>query len=58
MRGIPLAITLVALAAATAFSWAQDGTRTVFTIDRRQGLVRAIALPEVTTGLPHALTFR
>jgi hypothetical protein len=30
-----------------AFSWAQDGSRTVFTIDRRKGLVRAIELPAV-----------
>jgi hypothetical protein len=40
-----------------AFSWAQDGTRTVYTIDRRKGLVRAIALPDVPPA-PNALTFR
>ncbi len=40
-----------------AFAWAQDGTRTVFTIDRRKGLVRAIALPEVNA-IPHAQAFR
>ena len=28
-----------------AFSWAQDGTRTIFAIDRRQHLVRTIELP-------------
>jgi hypothetical protein len=39
-----------------AFSWAQDGTRTIFTIDRRKGLVRAIALPPVPA-VTHALTF-
>ena len=30
-----------------AFAWAQDGSRTVFTIDRRQGLVRTIDVPAV-----------
>lgn len=30
-----------------AFSWAQDGSRTVFTVDRRKGLVRMIELPAV-----------
>jgi hypothetical protein len=30
-----------------AFSWAQDGSRTIFTIDRRKGLVRRIELPAV-----------
>jgi hypothetical protein len=40
-----------------AFSWAQDGTRTVFTIDRRKGLVRAIALPDVPVA-PNAVKFR
>jgi hypothetical protein len=30
-----------------AFAWAQDGKRTVFTVDRRKGLVRAIELPVV-----------
>ena len=28
-----------------AFSWAQDGSRTVFTVDRRKGLVRRIEIP-------------
>ena len=28
-----------------AFSWAQDGSRTIFTVDRRKGLVRRIELP-------------
>ena len=40
-----------------AFSWAQDGTRTIFTIDRRKGLVRSIALPDVAAA-PPALPFR
>lgn len=30
-----------------AFSWAQDGSRTVFTVDRRKGLVRRIEIPAV-----------
>ena len=40
-----------------AFSWAPDGSRTIFTIDRRKGLVRSIALPDVAA-VPNALTFR
>jgi hypothetical protein len=31
-----------------AFSWAKDGTRTVFAIDRRKLLVRTIQIPAVT----------
>lgn len=31
-----------------AFSWAKDGTRTIFTIDRRKLLVRTIEIPPVT----------
>lgn len=30
-----------------AFSWAQDGSRTIFTIDRRDGLVRQIEVPAI-----------
>jgi hypothetical protein len=41
-----------------AFSWAQDGSRTVFTIDRRKGLVRQIELPPVPTPTAGARTFR
>jgi hypothetical protein len=42
-----------------AFSWAQDGTRTVLTIDRKQGLVRMIELPAVDPADPAtSLTFR
>jgi hypothetical protein len=37
-----------------AFSWAQDGTRTVFAIDRRKRLVRAIEVPAVAAGNPTA----
>ena len=42
-----------------AFSWAQDGTRTVFTVDRRKGLVRVIELPQVEATDPNvSLRFR
>jgi hypothetical protein len=41
-----------------AFSWARDGSRTVFTIDRRKGLVRAIAIPDVPEPSSPALKFR
>ena len=42
-----------------AFSWAQDGTRTVFTIDRRKGLVRTIEIPPIVDpGPAHAMPFR
>jgi hypothetical protein len=39
-----------------AFSWAQDGSRTVFTVDRRKGLVRAIEIPSVAQPAPTAAT--
>jgi hypothetical protein len=42
-----------------AFSWAQDGTRTIFAIDRRKLLVRTIAIPPVTPAdVATALGFR
>jgi hypothetical protein len=41
-----------------AFSWAQDGSRTVFTIDRRKGLVRRIDVPAIPTPMAGARTFR
>ena len=42
-----------------AFSWAQDGSRTIFTIDRPKGLVRRIELPAVTPpDASRALPFR
>jgi hypothetical protein len=31
-----------------AFAWAQDGSRTIFAIDRRKGLVRRIEIPALT----------
>jgi hypothetical protein len=45
-------------AAGQAFSWAQDGTRTVFAIDRAQHLVRRIEIPTVTVSEPTARPFR
>jgi hypothetical protein len=42
-----------------AFTWAQDGSRTVFTIDRRKGLVRTIDVPAVVPADPGVVgTFR
>jgi hypothetical protein len=42
-----------------AFAWAQDGTRRIFTIDRRRGLVRLIELPAVQAADPDvSLKFR
>jgi len=42
-----------------AFSWAHDGTRTVFAIDRRKSLVRTIEIPPVTpVDTATALRFR
>ena len=42
-----------------AFSWARDGSRTIFTIDRRKRLVRTIEVPVVVPADPAAsLTFR
>lgn len=50
--------TIALEAEGQAFSWAQDGSRTVYTIDRRRGLVRAISLPQVSTEVQEALRFR
>jgi hypothetical protein len=41
-----------------AFSWAQDGSRTIFAIDRRKGLVRRIEMPAVSAAGDAALRFR
>jgi hypothetical protein len=41
-----------------AFSWAQDGSRTIFTIDRRKGLVRAILVPPIASDSAEVLKFR
>lgn len=35
-----------------AFAWAQDGSRTIFAIDRRKGLVKRIEIPLVTLSDP------
>jgi hypothetical protein len=50
--------TIALEAEGQAFSFAQDGTRTVLTIDRKKGLVRAIELPRITSAAAHALRFR
>jgi hypothetical protein len=50
--------TIALEAEGQAFAFAQDGSRTVFTIDRRKGLVRAIALPAIPAAAPGALPFR
>ena len=60
----PMGPTLIHLATidveaeGQAFSWAQDGSRTVFTIDRRKGLVRIIELPAVPADPAVGLRFR
>jgi hypothetical protein len=61
----PMGPTLIHLATIAleaegqAFSWAQDGSRTVFTIDRRKRLVRCIEIPGIVPPEPgSALTFR
>lgn len=51
--------TITLEAEGQAFSWAQDGSRTIFTIDRRQGLVRMIEVPGVDAADPSvSLRFR
>jgi hypothetical protein len=50
--------TIALEAEGQAFSFAQDGTRTVFTIDRKKGLVRVIELPRVSVETTNTLTFR
>lgn len=60
----PMGPTLIHLATIAieaegqAFSWAQDGSRTVYTVERRQGLVRAIAIPDLRPAAGIALPFR
>jgi hypothetical protein len=51
--------TIALEAEGQAFSWAQDGSRTVFTIDRRKRLVRTIEIPAVVAADPSlSLRFR
>lgn len=51
--------TIALEAEGQAFAWAQDGSRTLFTIDRRKRLVRTIAVPAVTAADPAtSLKFR
>jgi hypothetical protein len=60
----PMGPTLVHLATVDleaegqAFSWAQDGTRTVYTIERRKRLVRAIEVPPIAVTADTARGFR
>jgi hypothetical protein len=49
--------TIALEAEGQAFSFAQDGSRTVFTIDRKKGLVRAIELPRIAVEVAHARLF-
>lgn len=59
MGPVMIHVATIALEAeGQAFSWAADGGRTVFTIDRRKGKVRAISLPEVTLTTPSMQRFR
>ncbi len=44
--------TVAVEAEGQAFSWAGDGSRTIFTIDRRQRQVRSIQIPAVTPAEP------
>jgi hypothetical protein len=41
-----------------AFSWAKDGQRVIYTIDRRKHLVRTIEVPAVVVKDPLARRFR
>jgi hypothetical protein len=50
--------TIALEAEGQAFAWAQDGSRTVFTIDRPRGLVRMIGLPAVGADPSVSLRFR
>jgi hypothetical protein len=50
--------TIALEAEGQAFSWAKSGARTVFTIDRRQRLVRMIDVPAVQVKAANAQRFR
>jgi hypothetical protein len=50
--------TIALEAEGQAFSWAKAGVRTVFTIDRRQRLVRMIEVPAVQVKAANAQRFR
>lgn len=52
------AATIALEAEGQAFSWAADGSRTLYAIDRKLGKVRAISLPEVELTAPEMKTFR
>jgi hypothetical protein len=50
--------TIAIEAEGQAFSWAKDRSRVIFTIDRRQHLVRTIEIPPVPAKVPGARRFR
>ena len=50
--------TIAIEAEGQAFSWAKNGQRVIYTIDRRQHLVRTIAIPAVTVKRGAARPFR
>ena len=50
--------TITLEAEGQAFDFAADGSRTIFAIDRRQGKVRTIALPDVPLNDPAMRRFR
>lgn len=55
---LPHVATIALEAEGQAFSWAKSGSRTVFTIDRRQRLVRMIDVPPVEVKAVNAQRFR
>jgi hypothetical protein len=50
--------TIEVEAAGQAFAWSQDGTRTIFAIDRAKHLVRRIEVPPIHVKAPTARSFR
>jgi hypothetical protein len=59
MGPVMIHVATIALEAeGQAFSWAADGSRIVYTIDRRRGKVRAIELPAVGLTAQEMHSFR
>ena len=56
--GLTHVATIAIEAEGQAFSWAKDGSRVIFTIDRRQHLVRTIEIPPVPAKAAGARRFR
>ena len=50
--------TIALEAEGQAFSWAADGSRTLYVIDRRAGKVRHVEVPEVSLSAPEMQRFR